>query len=204
MLFGPFFAVLVRIIYCTSSNSKHTNVVCYDLQGSINTALSGFLCILLVIEMLIFSLIYYIKNPFNSSFMGVPNRYYMISKSILKMMLPIYFMVDTTLSIIAVYKFLLVGLLGIYIFWHRLLSIHTYNQIHFYFEYCLELCLFFVALSNIISYYASSGVNTEQFSYLYCSIASFSFAFFVIALEMRYEENLLKECLSTKTKKQNV
>jgi hypothetical protein len=157
MLFGPLFALLVRIIYCTPSNSVNTNIVCYDTQGSIHTVISGIFCILLIIQMLIFSLIYFTKNPFNSSYMGFPNRYYIISKSLLKMMLPVYFMVDTTLSIISVYKFILVGLLGFYIFWHRLLSIHSYSQKHFYYEYFWELCLFFVALSNIVSYYASSG-----------------------------------------------
>ena len=157
MLFGPLFALLVRIIYCTPSNSVNKNIVCYDVQGSIHTAISGIFCSILIIQMLIFSLIYFIKNPFNSSYMGVPNRYFIISKSILKMMLPVYFMVDTTLSIISVYKFILVGLLGFYIFWHRLLSIHSYNQKHFYYEYFWELCLFFVALSNIVSYYASNG-----------------------------------------------
>lgn len=133
MLFGPFFALLVRITYCTSTNSKITNIVCYDLQGSIETVISGFFCLLLIIQMLIFSMIYFIKNPFNSSYMGVPNRYYMISKSVIKMVLPVYFMVDTSLEVITVYKFILTGLLGFYIFWHRLLSIHSYNQKHFYF-----------------------------------------------------------------------
>ena len=135
MLFGPLFALLVRIIYCTPSNSADIEIVCYDVQGSIQAAISGVLCLFLIIQMLVFSLIYFIKNPFNSSYMGVPNRYYMISKSFLKMILPIYFMVDTSLSIISVYKFILVGLLGFYIFWHRLLSVHSYNQKHFYYEY---------------------------------------------------------------------
>ena len=30
MLFGPLFALLVRIIYCTPSNSVNTDIVCYD------------------------------------------------------------------------------------------------------------------------------------------------------------------------------
>lgn len=157
MLFGPLFALLVRIIYCTPSNSKHSNIVCYDVQGSSYTVIAGIFCIFLIIQMLVFSLIYFIKNPFNSSYMGFPNRYYIISKSVLKMMLPIYFMVDTSLSIISVYKFIIVGLLGFYIFWHRLFSIHSYNQKHFYYEYFLELCLFFIAFSNIVSYYVSNG-----------------------------------------------
>jgi len=82
--------------------------------------------LIVVVEVAIFSLIYYIKNPLTTSYLGQQNRYFMISKTILKLIMPVYFAVDYKLSLSLIFMFLVTGLYGLYLFWHRFLSIHTY------------------------------------------------------------------------------
>lgn len=88
--------------------------------------------LIVLVEVLILSFIYYSKNGLDTSYMGMPNRYYMISKTILKILMSLYFAVDYRLSLSIVYIFTITGLWGLYIFWHRLFSLHNFNQKYFY------------------------------------------------------------------------
>jgi hypothetical protein len=150
------------------------------------------------------ALIYYIRNPLDNSYMGVQNRYEVLSKSILKILMPLYFAVDPSLSLSIVYMYTATGLLAAYIFWHRLFSIHSYNQSHFYVEYFLEAALFWMAASNLIYYYVSSGAVKEEFGFVYTISSAAGVAALLLSIEARAEDAFLKECLSGKIKKQNM
>lgn len=64
--------------------------------------------------------------------MGDYNRYYTLSKGLIKILLPVYFAMDYQLSLSLVYVVIVTALLGAYVGWHRLFSIHSYQQDHFY------------------------------------------------------------------------
>lgn len=68
-LSGPFLAVCVSVIYCTN-NLYHTNLECYTEEYIIIVSFSCLLALVLVTEILIFGLFYYIKNPLVSSYLA--------------------------------------------------------------------------------------------------------------------------------------
>lgn len=129
---GPVLALCLNVLYCNPSNNYHVGQTCYDTQYvmvSIAAALSG---LIVLIEVFLFALIYYSKSPLTSSYMGLSNRYNDLSKTLIKILMPLYYTVDPTLSLSIVYMFSVTGLLGFYLFWHRLFSVHSYKQRHFY------------------------------------------------------------------------
>jgi hypothetical protein len=122
----------VNVLYCTPQSPYHANQICYDSTHLIFCSLSGLILLIVLVEVGLFSLIYYINNPLTTSYLGQHNRYFIISKTILKLILPVYFAVDYTKSLSLAFMFVFAGLYGAYIFWHRFLSVHTYEQKHFY------------------------------------------------------------------------
>lgn len=129
---GPVIALCLNVLYCNPASNYHIGQTCYDtpyVMVSLAAALAG---LTMMVEVLLFALIYYSKSPLTPSYMGLPNRYYVLSKTIIKLLMPLYYTVDPTLSLSIVYMFSVTGILGVYIFWHRLFSIHSYNQRHFY------------------------------------------------------------------------
>jgi hypothetical protein len=184
-LSGPMLALVVNVVYCDSKIPYHSGHTCYDAPYVMICAVAALIGLVLLIQILIFSSIYYFRNPLNSSYMGVQNRYYVLSKSILKAMMPLYFAVDPQYSLSIVYMFNVTGLLGFYIFWHRLLSVHSYNQKHFYVEYFLEGALLWMAASNLIYYYASNGPVLEEFSFIYTLFSAAFVAGLLLSVEAR-------------------
>lgn len=136
-LSGPLLALVVNVVYCDPKSTYHKGQTCYDAPYVIICALAGAVGLVVLLEVLLLALIYYIRNPLDSSYMGVQNMHYVLSKTIVKIMMPLYFAVDPSLSLYIVYMYAATGLFAAYIFWHRLFSIHSYNQHHFYVEYFL-------------------------------------------------------------------
>lgn len=167
-----------------------------------------FLCVLnlllVAVEIFLYVFLYYIKNPLNTSYMAQPNQYYLISKSALKLVLPIFFLVDYTLSLEMVYKWVLATLLGGYIFWHRLFSIHSYCQRHFYIEYFMEVFLFWVALNHAMLRYITENSTESDMLFIYILIAASSFAVMLVAVEKKFQQRFFDECLLHRVKKQNM
>jgi hypothetical protein len=131
------FGLALTVIYCNNSSPYHINQICYTSEYIIYSCLIALAFLFVLAQNLIFALFYYNKNPLGSHFLSLPNNYYVISKTIIKFVLPLYFVLDNTLSLSAVYMFCLSALFGAYLFFHRLFSIHTYNQRHFYVDYVL-------------------------------------------------------------------
>jgi hypothetical protein len=203
-LSGPLIGFVINVLYCDPGNAYHLGEVCYDTQHLIFCVAAAVIGLVVLLEVLVFSLIYFIKNPLNPSYMGVQNRYYMLSKSIVKILMPLYFAIDPSLSLSIVYMFSITGVLGIYLFWHRLFSVHSYNQKHFYVEYFFEIVLFWMAVSNLTYYYASGATVFEEFSFLYTLFAAMLVAVLLMSIEYRCEEGFVKECLGSRIKKQNM
>lgn len=158
---GPILAVAVNVFYCQSSSPYRVTGVCYEPVHIVYCVLCGIIVLLILLQVLFFGTFYFIKNPLSSSYLGDYNRYYTLSKGLIKILLPTYFAVDYKLSLSLVYVFMLTALLGAYVGWHRLFSIHSYQQDHFYIEYFMESFVLWMGVNNILSYYIE-GANTSQ------------------------------------------
>lgn len=131
VLSGPIIGLTINVIYCTPDSPYH-NHVCYDPAHMAFCVLSALVILIILAQSILFSLFYYIKNPLSSSYLAQQNRYFMLSKTLIKVLMPLYFSVDSSNKLILVFMYCTAGVWGLYIFWHRLLSIHTYQQLHFY------------------------------------------------------------------------
>ena len=180
VLSGPILAFCVNQLYCTQSTPFHFDIKCYSPIHITFCVISGILLFILLFEIVCYVSFYYIKNPLSCSYLGQQNQYYMISKSVIKLLLPVYFLVDLELAYSMVYTWALVGVWGIYIFWHRLMSIHTHKQSHFYVEYFMEVILFWVALNNIVSIYLKQTSTESEYSFLYVFISGVFVAMLMI------------------------
>ena len=128
ILSGPIFAVLVNVLYCQDASPYKVGVVCYDSVHIVFCVICAIIAVLMLAQVILVGTFYFIKNPLSTSYLGSYNFYYILSKTIIKIMLPVYFAVDYNYSLSIVYVFLVTALLGLYIFWHRLFSIHAYQQ----------------------------------------------------------------------------
>lgn len=69
------------------------------------------------------------------------------------------------------YLLVLPAILGAYIFFFRFLSIHSYEQKHFYVVYFMEIMLVWFAVNNVITVYIP---DKEHLNFVYsvaCAIA---------------------------------
>lgn len=78
------------------------------------------------------SILYYSRDPFEGNCLGHPNRNYMVSKCIIKIMLPLFFAVNGSLKIDFIYIVASPAIWGVYIIFHRFNSYHSFNHKHFY------------------------------------------------------------------------
>lgn len=172
VLCGPFIGLSVNILYCDSSNPYHSNQECYtpEYLGYCGVAVLVLLTsIFLSVE---FSLFFYIKNPFPGVYMGYPNRFYYLSKTILKILFPLYFALSVSLGLEFLYIVFLPAIWGGYIFFHRIASLHSYNHQHFYVELYLEGFLLWMSFSSLLSYNISGTPNSQSLSLIYSLICS--------------------------------
>ena len=186
VLSGPMLGLAVNVLYCIPKSPYHLNQTCYDTTHLIFCVLSAVILLIVIVEVAFFSLIYYIKNPLTTSYLGQQNRYFMISKTILKLIMPVYFAVDYSLSLSLVFMFLVAGLYGVYLFWHRFLSVHTYEQKHFYVEYFMEATVFWVAVNNILSYYIEGNNADESMGFIYALLSALLIGLLLVNVERSF------------------
>ena len=77
----------------------------------------------------------------------------MYSKSVIKLICPVYFAIQASLKLQSVYVIFVPALWGAYIFFHRLFSVHSYKHEHFYLEYLMEGVLFGVGVNGALIYH---------------------------------------------------
>jgi hypothetical protein len=141
----------------------------------------------MISQILIFGCIYFNKNPLSKSYMGEQSRFYILSKSLIKILLPVYFAVDFQQSLSILYIYLLVALWGFYMFWHRLLSTHAYYQQHFYVEYFMEAVVFWLSVNNLLSYYIEGPNTTMPMSLFYSIFTAILLSMLTISFEKTAE-----------------
>ena len=75
------------------------------------------------------------------------------------------------------------ALWGLYIFFHRLNSLHSNNNRHFYIELFLECFLFWTAFCGLLSYYINGSPNPHELALVYVLLSSLLFAGFAVSIE---------------------
>lgn len=137
----------------------------------------------MILSLLIYSLFYFTKNPFEGGCLGHPNRNYMLSKGLLKLLFPIFFALNASLNLSFLFLIFAPALWGSYIFFHRINSLHSFNHRHFYFEYFLECFLFWVSMCGILSKYFDGEPSSEPKVLFYTLVSSLIVAYTLMNVE---------------------
>ena len=152
-LSGPFIGLSISVLYCDEKSPYHQGAQCYNPSHIMNCILAVILLLSMILSLVIYSLFYFTKNPLEGGCLGHPNRNYMLSKGLLKLLFPIFFALNASLNLSFLFLIFAPALWGTYIFFHRINSLHSFNHRHFYFEYFLECFLFWVSMCGILSKY---------------------------------------------------
>ena len=159
VLSGPFIGLFVNIIYCDSFTPYHIGNICYEPSHIMYCFVAVGLALAVIVQNGVYIFFYFDKNPLSESSLGFPNRNYMISKSALKLALPIYFAINGKLKLEFLYISLIPGVWGAYLFYHRFFSLHSFKQTFFYVEYFLEIFLFWMATCGLLSHHIDQSPN---------------------------------------------
>ena len=197
VLAGPLLGLIVNIVYCRPDDGR----LCYDSQHVALCVLAALILLVLLVEVFVCSLFFFYRNPLSGSYLGQVDSYYVLSKTLLKAVLPIYFAMTSTNHLAIVYMYCLVGLLGGYIVWHRLFAIVTYRHKHSQVEYFMEAFIFWLAVSNVLYYYLGDRPTHEPTSFLYALVTAAMFGLFLNRTEQYAQNKFLIECLQTRVKK---
>ncbi len=92
----PLFGLSLVVLYCDSNNPYHSGQTCYDSDHILFCLLAGIFMVLNFTQNMIFSFIYYNKSPLYSHYLAQPNSYYSAVKLLLKILLPLYYLIDPT------------------------------------------------------------------------------------------------------------
>ena len=99
VLSGPLFGLAISVLYCSESSPYLQGQQCYSPMHIVGCILAALLIILVGFALLTYALLFYSRNPFEDSSLGQPNRNYALSKSLLKLLFPTFFVINATLKI---------------------------------------------------------------------------------------------------------
>jgi hypothetical protein len=129
----PFIGLSMIVLYCDPKNPYHLGQTCYDGIHIAYCALSIFIIVFLIIQNFVNTFYFYTKSPLYFYFLAQPNNYYSGVKFLIKILLPLYFLIDPFVKYSDVYSFAILGAFAAYLFFLRLFSTCNYNKQHFYF-----------------------------------------------------------------------
>ena len=129
---GPFIGLSINVLYCNPQSPFHQGKECYSPYHIMFCILAFAILMLMIFAILIFGLFYYSKNPFDGGCLGYPNRNYIISKGLLKIIFPVFFALNASLKLSFLFIIFAPILWGTFIFFHRINSLHSFNHRHFY------------------------------------------------------------------------
>lgn len=156
----PIFNVSIITLYCDASGDYYpSDYVCYNLNHIVLCALAGICLLVIVVVTLLNWLIFYDKDPTSRSFLAVPSNLSRLGKMLVKILPPIYFVIDVGKNYQNVYIFIQLALVVAYIFFLRMFSVHNYNQIHFYVEYFLEGLVVWFSVNTILNFYLTDQLK---------------------------------------------
>lgn len=156
----PIFNVSAITLYCQEGSPYHETTQCYDLVHIIMCVFASFNLLVLILESLLYWFIFYLRNPFSKSYYALSNNLNKLGKLLIKILPPLYFVVDVGGDFQNIYVFLFLFLTIAYIAFFRIMSIHNFHQNFFYFELFMESVVAWFAINAAICYqFKSSGMN---------------------------------------------
>ena len=99
VLSGPLLGLAISVLYCSESSPYLQGQQCYSPMHIVGCILAALLIILVGFALLTYALLFYSRNPFEDSSLRQPNRNYALSKSLLKLLFPTFFVINATLKI---------------------------------------------------------------------------------------------------------
>jgi hypothetical protein len=128
-LSGPFLGIAVNVVYCRDSVFQ-----CFQLEHLSYSAISLSIAFVTVMVIVIFSKLYFFKNPLQGNYRAYPNCNFALTKGIFKLLLPIVFAMNEHLQLQFLFIICAPLVWAGYLYFHRLNSLHSYNSRHFYIE----------------------------------------------------------------------
>lgn len=131
----PIFNVSVITLYCDKASIYHSNRSqgCYDTTHIVLCILSAVNVLILIVESLFYGFIFYIRNPFSKSYYSLPANLHRLAKLLLKLLPPLYFVVDIGNKFQNIYVIIFMILALAYVAFFRINSTHSFNHNYFYF-----------------------------------------------------------------------
>ena len=184
-LAGPLLALSVVLFYCSDSSPYHAGRQCYAGEHLGQLAGAGLTVLLVGAQVLLLGLLYFVRDPLVGGYLGEKNHFYVLSKTLLKLLFPLYFALDPALAFGPQFIFAAAGLWGAYLFWHRFNSLHSFDPRHYLFEYFLEAVVFWTATKNIILFAIVQQPIQGYFGLLSTFVEGGLLGFVLAALERR-------------------
>lgn len=146
-----------------------------------------------------YGFIFYIRNPFSKSYYSVPANLHRLAKLLLKLLPPLYFVVDIADSFQNVYVIVFMILSLAYVAFFRINSAHSFNHSYFYFELFTEsLIIWFCISSALCTQLTFSGM-----SFIQSCVCAVLFAAAVCTVEASLTQIFLENNLCSNVKKQD-
>lgn len=142
-----------------------------------------------ILECLMYNLTYYTKNPLSKCCVAMPGDYGGVAKILLKVLPPLYFLIDINSQYQSVYIFALVVVLFGYIFFFRIFSRHHFSERFYYFAYTCELVVSWFSLTNIIQYYLSVP-STMNLCFYYTLLGAAPLCYVFVRLEQNSKNKI--------------
>jgi hypothetical protein len=99
VLNGPMLGLSVKVLYCNAKDPTRLFEQCYSPEHIVYCCLAAWLLLCNIYQPAIYGLFCYAKNPMIGSGVGMPNRNYALSKGVLKLLFPIYFVLNSTIHL---------------------------------------------------------------------------------------------------------
>ena len=201
-LAGPFLALSITVLYCSSSSPYHAAQQCYAGEHLAQAAGAAVAVLLVGVQVLLLGLLYFVRDPLAGGYLCEKNHFYVLSKTLMKLLFPLYFALDSARTFEPQFLYAAAALWAVYLFWHRLNSLHSYDPRHYLFEYALEAVVFWAAVKNIILLYTADGPLQSRFGLLSTFVEGGMLGSVLAALERWLAETRLRDGVRKKIKKQ--
>lgn len=128
----PIANVSMITLYCHNSSMYHLTRKCYDPAHIVLCVLSAINLLVIVLSTLLYWFIFYVRNPFSKSYYALFNNLYKLGKFLLKILPPLYFVIDIEHDFQSIYTIIFVILVVVYIGFFRISCIHNFYENYFY------------------------------------------------------------------------
>lgn len=141
----------------------------------------------MLVSLVLSALLFYIRNPFNSSFMSLRSNFYVLPRAAVKLGACVYFIIDSQGQYINVYIYGYTVLLLGYLYFFRVGGEHHHKLQFYYFQLGCETTLVVFSLVAIIQYYLSKP-EVPELTLVYGSMMAVLLGYLAIDWEKRNQK----------------